>query len=72
MTKPTATGVALLLSDVVVSEATVRANVGILARFVGVSHAVAVRNPGSILRFAVLKGLLAHVPYRGASGAPAT
>lgn len=42
------------LSGFVVAEATVRANVGILARFLGVPHAVAARNLASILRFADL------------------
>jgi ABC-type polysaccharide/polyol phosphate transport system ATPase subunit len=48
------------LSGFVVPEASVRANVGILARFVGVPHAVAVRNLESILRFAELEDL-AHM-----------
>lgn len=51
------------LSGFVVSEATVRANVGILARFVGVPHAVVVRNLESILRFAELEEL-AHMKVR--------
>jgi ABC-type polysaccharide/polyol phosphate transport system ATPase subunit len=48
------------LSGFVVPEASVRANVGILARFVGVPHAVAARNLESILRFAELEDL-AHM-----------
>ncbi len=51
------------LSGFVVSEATVRANVGILARFVDVPHAVVARNLESILRFAELEEL-AHMKVK--------
>jgi ABC-type polysaccharide/polyol phosphate transport system ATPase subunit len=51
------------LSGFVVSEATVRANVGILARFLGVPHAVVARNLESILRFAELEDL-AHMKVK--------
>jgi ABC-type polysaccharide/polyol phosphate transport system ATPase subunit len=51
------------LSGFVVAEATVRANVGILARFLGVPHAVVARNLEIILRFAELQDV-AHMKVK--------